>query len=187
MVGIDMENNDLKNIFNGIFTSSSVERMESDFSPLPKGEYLVIIDRPELKANKSGTGTNLNLKLAVECGKYTNRIIFDNMCITNPSEFAERIAQTKLAQICDALGIGDLHSSNQLYGGRLLAAIDVELDRYATEKYGNTTYRNTVKRYLPLVRVSVDPLPVAVNKPARAKAVATLKALDDDFNDDVPF
>lgn len=165
---------DLSALFgNTTFKPADVEEVEINFAPLPKGQYRVHITESEVNPNKSGTGTNMTLKLVVQDGKYTNRIIFENLCVKHNNATAQAIAQTRLKQICESLKITQLKDSIQLHDKDLMVSLDVELDIYATEKAGpgsDPIYRNTIKGYSPA--------------PAQAKAKAPVDEVE---LEDIPF
>jgi len=178
----------LSSLFNNnAFDPSTVEPMESDFSPIPKGAYPVVITESEIMPNKAGTGTNLTLKLVVQDGKHKNRILFDNLCVQHQNQVAQQIAQTKLAQICQAVGIGQLQDTDQLHDKQLIANVDVDFDEYQTNKHNNGEkyYRNAIKSYAkdPNATASATQAP---SKPKAAKAAPAL-ADGDEYDDDRPF
>ena len=157
---------------NKAFNPAVVEEVNTDFSPLPKGEYLIHITESEIAENKSGTGTNLTLKLVVQDGKYKNRVIFENLCVVHQNPTAQGIAQTRLKQICEAVKVAALKDSSQLHDKPLVVNLDVELDKYATNNHpmNEPQFRNQVKGYR-----------AAKNQPAPAQVV------DDEYSDDIPF
>lgn len=152
---------------NKAFNPSEVEEVSGDFSPLPKGGYLIHITESEIGPNKSGTGTNLTLKLVVQDGKYRNRIIFDNLCVQHANATAQAIAQTRLKQICESVGIKKLTDTSQFHDKPIIVNVDVEFDEFQTNKHNNGEryYRNSIKGYAP----------------AKVEEVAG------DFDDDIPF
>lgn len=168
----------LANLFgNKAFNPANVDPLEMDFLPLPKGVYVIMITDSEISQTKTGTGTLLTLKLIVQEDKFKNRILFDNLCVQHRNNTAERIGQTKLAQICEALSIKQLKDSAQLHDQLLQVNIELEFDEYQTNKKqdGERYYRNNVKKYLPINRVATEPT-------ASSKA-----SKDVDYDDDIPF
>lgn len=132
---------------NKAFNPSSVEEMEGGFDTVPKGEYKIHITESEVMPNKSGTGTNLTLKLVIQDGKFRNRVLFDNLCVVHQNPTAQAIAQSRLKQMCDALGIKALKDSSQLHDKPITACVSVELDKYQTERNGVETFRNNIRSY----------------------------------------
>jgi hypothetical protein len=134
---------------NKAFNPLDVEELEVGFAPVPKGIYSIIIVESELTPNKNGTGTNLTLKLIIQEGKAKGRTLFDTLCVVHKNEIAQRIAQTRMKQICTALGIGQVNDTSQFHDKPLSVSIDVELDEYSTNKRndGEKVYRNIIKAY----------------------------------------
>jgi len=156
---------------NKAFNPLNVEELEIGYAPVPKGIYSIIIADSELAPNKNGTGTNMTLKLIIQDGKAKGRTLFDNLCVVHKNEIAQRIAQTRMKQICTALGIGQVKDTSQFHDKPLNVSIDVELDEYGTNKRndGEKVYRNSIKAYEG-----------APSKPVLAAAGV-------DFDDDIPF
>jgi hypothetical protein len=156
---------------NTTFKPAEVEPLEMGFDPIPKGQYPIIITDSEIAPTKSGNGTMMTLKLVIQDGKFKNRILFENLCVQHSNETAQRIAQTRLAQICQSLNISALKDSVQLHDKPLLINVDVELDKYQSDRQGSTVYRNAIKGYAPAA-----PAP---------KAAAP--AVEEDILEDIPF
>ena len=134
---------------NKAFNPMDVEELEVGFEPVPKGIYSIIITDSELAPNKAGTGTNLTLKLIIQEGKAKGRTLFDNLCVVHKNEIAQRIAQTRMKQICTALHIGEVKDTSQFHDKLMKVSVDVELDEYGTNKRndGVKVYRNAIKAY----------------------------------------
>jgi len=137
----------LQSLFGNAFNPAAVEEVNTDFSPLPKGEYLVQISDSEIAQNKSNTGTNLTLKLVVQDGKYKNRIVFENLCVVHQNATAQGIAQSRLKQICEALKVKALKDTSQLHDKNLVVSVDVEKDKYKSDMTGQDEWRNSIKGY----------------------------------------
>ncbi len=150
------------------FKPAEVEEVSGDFSPLPKGLYAVTITESEIKPTSNGNGTLLTLKLVVDEGKYRNRILFDNLCVQHTNLTAQGIAQTRLKQICEAVSVKKLQDTSQIHDKALMVNLDVEFDKFQSDKTGQQAFRNSFKGYQPL-----------------NKEVVTSN--DDDDFDDAPF
>ena len=89
-----------------------------DFTPLPAGEYIALIDKSEIKATKDGQGAYLSLQWKlVNNLKENGRIVFDNLNLQNKNQQAVEIANKRLKSICVACGIsGVVTDSEQLHG-----------------------------------------------------------------------
>ena len=73
---------------------------ESQFSPVPNGDYPVIITESEMKPTKNGAGQYLQLVLEVIEGPYKGRKVWERLNIVNSNQTAVEIAQRSLSQIC---------------------------------------------------------------------------------------
>lgn len=164
----------LANVLGGNFKPAEVDPYEADYTPLPKGQYEIKITDSEVGQTKSGNGTLLTLQLVVQSGKFSGRVLFENLCVQHVSEKAQRIAQTRLKQICDSLKIKQLKDSSQLHDKSLLVLVDVEFDQYASSKLpeGEKAYRNTIRGYSPIAGQ-----PITAREPGS----------DDELDDDIPF
>lgn len=169
---------DLSSLFGGNFNASEVERVETEFKPLPKGDYPVTITESEVGPSNNGNATILTLKIVVSDGKYTNRVLFDSLCVQHStSPVAQQIAQTRLAQICDAVNVKQLKDTSQLHDKPLIASLKTEIDKYQTDKAreydpsAEPVYRNSITKYGPAV-VTQQPA-----QPAMAEMA----------DDDIPF
>jgi Protein of unknown function (DUF669) len=156
---------------NTAFKPADVEPMEMDFDPIPKGQYTIHITDSEINPTKNGNGTLLALKAVIQEGKYKNRILFDNLCVQHTNATAQAIAQTRLKQICESLKISALKDTVQMHDKPLLINVNVELDKYQSERQGAPVYRNAIKGYAPAA-----PAP---------KAAST--AVEEEILEDIPF
>jgi len=116
---------DLESIFGSEFDSSQFDPM-GDYDLLKPGKYPVEIEEASVQPTKAGNGHYIKLKLRVIDGEYSNRVLFDNLNIDNPSQQAVEIAKRTLSAICGALNIGKIKDSAQLVGGKLLAHVKVK-------------------------------------------------------------
>ncbi len=135
---------------NNAFKPAEVEEVEGGFDPVPKGQYTVQVTESEVMPNNLGTGTNLTLKLVIQDGKFKNRVIFDNLCVVHKNATAQAIAQSKLKQICESVGIKALKDSSQLHDKNISVFIVVAKDDYKTEKQGVDVFRNNIRSYASL-------------------------------------
>lgn len=77
----------------------------TDFEAIPAGKYLAVITESEVKANKSGTGSYLQLTFQVIDGEYKNRFLWARLNLDNPNSTAVKIARGELSAICRAVGV----------------------------------------------------------------------------------
>ncbi len=86
------------------FDANQVEPT-GDFEPIPAGKYLAVITDSEMKANKAGTGSLLQLTFQVVEGEYQNRLLWTRLNLDHPNAIAVQIARADLSAICRAVGV----------------------------------------------------------------------------------
>jgi hypothetical protein len=77
---------------------------ESQYSPLPSGEYVAIITDSDVKTTKKGDGQYLELTYQIADGPYSGRQVWVRITLANPNATAVTIGQTHLAQLRHATG-----------------------------------------------------------------------------------
>ena len=123
------------------FNANDVEPNEG-FSPLPAGDYQVIITESQMKKTKDGSGQYLELKMQILNGQYQNRVIFDRLNLVNKSDVAVQIAKGTLSSICRAVNVLTPNDSSELHNKPLTASLKIRKDQE-----GNP--QNEVKGYKP--------------------------------------
>lgn len=98
---------------------------ESQFTPVPNGDYPVIITESEFKDTKSGGGQYLQLVLEIIEGPYKGRKIWDRLNLKNSNVTAVEIAQRALSQICHAVGHLNLTDTVDLHNKPMIAKLVV--------------------------------------------------------------
>ncbi|MCI0333660.1 MAG: DUF669 domain-containing protein [Planctomycetes bacterium] len=86
------------------FNANDVEPA-TDFEAIPAGKYLAVITETEVKPNKLGTGSYLQLTFQVMEGEYKNRFLWARLNLDNPNATAVKIARAELSAICRAVGV----------------------------------------------------------------------------------
>lgn len=139
-----------------------------DYTPLPEGEYQVVIKNAAVLPTKSDpNGQVINLRLDVQGPTHVGRVVFSNINIRNKSEQAEQIGRGQLKAVMSALGIATLTDTDQLIGGQLIVKLSVRAAR-TDEKTGKTyEASNDVKAYKPAGGAPMA-APGAMPKPAAA-------------------
>ncbi len=99
---------------------------ESQFAPVPNGDYPVIITDSEIKDTKSGGGQYLQLVLEVIDGPYKGRKVWDRLNLVNSNATAVEIGQRALSQICHAVNHLNLTDSVELHGKPMIAKLVVK-------------------------------------------------------------
>jgi hypothetical protein len=86
------------------FDANQVEP-STDFDPIPAGKYLAVVTESEIKPNKAGTGSFLQLTFQVVEGEFKNRCLWARLNLDNPNDTAVKIARAELSAICRAVGV----------------------------------------------------------------------------------
>ena len=86
------------------FDANAVEP-QSDFAPLPAGDYLAMIVDSQMKDTKTGRGQYLELTLQVVDGPMAKRLLWDRLTLIHDNAKTVEINQRKLSSICHAVGV----------------------------------------------------------------------------------
>ena len=148
------------------FDATKVE--PNNFSPLPAGDYQMMVIASDMKATKDGKGKYLELKLQVVSGQFQNRTLFDRLNLVNANEQAVQIAKGTLSSICRAVNVLQPKDSSELHNKVLTATVKVKADAD-----GNP--RNEIGGYKPRHTQSVQQ-PVAKNMIEEAFETVPAKA-----------
>jgi len=96
------------------FDASQVEPATT-FDPIPAGKYLAMITASEMKPNKAGTGSYLELTFTILEGEHKGRQLWARLNLDNPNEMAVKIARAELSAICRAVGVLTPRDSIELH------------------------------------------------------------------------
>jgi len=96
------------------FDANQVEP-NSTFDPVPAGKYLAVITESQMKPNKAGTGSLLQMTFQIIEGEYKNRLLWTRLNLANPSATAVQIARADLSAICRAVGVLAPKDSTELH------------------------------------------------------------------------
>jgi hypothetical protein len=130
------------------YNPENVEDLGDGFKVIPPGTYNVIIVESDVADTKAGTGKILKLKYQIIDGANVGDTIADNINIINPSEVAQKIGQSQLKNICDAIGHkGLLKDSTQLHGKPL--AVKVVIEDFTSNTTGKVLQSNKVEKRMP--------------------------------------
>jgi hypothetical protein len=91
--------------------------------PLPPGRYLAEIVASEMRSNRSGRGSHLELEFAIADGEHDGRRLWTRLNVDHPNDTAVRIAKQDLASICRAVGIDRLTDTEELHGKTLVVVL----------------------------------------------------------------
>ena len=110
---------------------------QGDRTPLPAGDYKVVIEKSEKKPTKKGTGHLLELVLKVVDGEHSGRMVWERLNIWNPNQKAAEIAAATLSAICHATGVMKPNASEQLHNIPMIASVVVEERKDAKGEFSN--------------------------------------------------
>lgn len=96
------------------FDANQVEPT-GDFEPIRAGKYLAVITDSEMKPNKAGTGSLLQLTFQIIEGEHQNRLIWTRLNLDHPNATAVQIARADLSAICRAVGVLSPRDSVELH------------------------------------------------------------------------
>ena len=96
------------------FDASQVEPAAT-FDTIPAGKYVAMITASEMKPNKAGTGSFLELVFTIVEGQYKGRQLWGRLNLDNPNELAVKIARAELSAICRAVGVLTPRDSVELH------------------------------------------------------------------------
>lgn len=144
-----------------------------DFPILPAGVYIAQINRSEVKPTKAGTGTYLSLGFQILDGEFANRIIFQNITLSNPNQVAAQIGREQLAQLAGACGLLNVGDSQELHGIPMQIKVAIRKD-----KTGQYDDQNEIKKFMaygnaPIAHASVTAPTTA--QPTTSATPATAK------------
>lgn len=115
---------------------------QTDFAPIPAGDYTAMIIDSQMKPTKTGRGQYLELTLQVIDGQFANRMIWDRLTLVHDNPKTVEIAQRQLSAICHAVGVLQVQDSAQLHNLPMV----VRLKYIDDQQYGA---KNEVASYKP--------------------------------------
>ena len=130
------------------------------FSPIPKGDYRVVVESSEQKDSAKGFPM-LNLTCVIIDGEHEGRKLFDMIILRHENEKAEEIGLRKLKQLKLATGKPDAREEHELWDIPVIARVTVEEDK--SGQYGP---RNRIQSFSPTDRTASAPKKAAESKPA---------------------
>ena len=142
------------------FDANAIEP-QSDFAPLPAGDYLAMIVDSQMKDTKTGRGQYLELTLQVVDGPMANRLIWDRLTLIHDNPKTVEINQRKLSAICHAVGVLQVTDSAQLHNRSLVVRVKYVED----QQYGP---KNEVGGYKPANGQGGAPAQAAAATPSTA-------------------
>jgi hypothetical protein len=136
------------------------------YTPIPAGDYLVAVKKVEMKPTKSGTGTMLQMTLAVIEGEHKNRVVFERLNVVNENVTAQEIAQRRVAQYSLFSGKHPISDAADLVNCVFAVTVGVR-----TDPTGQYAPSNEVRSVKQAPGVAAAPRPAA-NPPVAAVPAA---------------
>ena len=96
------------------FDANQVEPTAA-LDPIPAGKYPAVITESEMKPNKAGTGSYLQLTFQIIDGPFNNRVLWARLNLDNPNATAVKIARAELSAVCRAVGVLAPNDSAELH------------------------------------------------------------------------
>jgi len=150
----------------------SMEIEERSYGVIPAGEYLMQLDKSEMKNTKAG-GLMLAATFRIIDGDYENRLIFENFNLKG-SEQAVKIGTENLGRLCKAVGAPTIRYPEAYTHKPFIGKVRVQQSK--DPQYPDP--QNRVVEYYPLDHAQapeppkqVGPRPAA--RPAQASAPAS--------------
>jgi len=122
------------------FNANEVEPT-TDFDPIPAGKYEAVITESEVKPNKAGTGSYLQITFQILEGEYKGRFLWARLNLDNPNATAVKIARGELSAICRAVGVMHPKDSVELHDLPLVISVKCKKRRDTEE------LQNEIKGY----------------------------------------
>lgn len=110
------------------FFDASQVSPQDNFTPLPAGEYLVMVIDSEVKVTKDGTGSYLATTMQVMDGPFKGRMVWDNIQMQNKNPTTVEIGQRQLSGLCHAVGVLQLRDSVQLHNILMIVKLIIKDD-----------------------------------------------------------
>ena len=152
------------------FNPDNVEHMDT-FEVIPPGSYPVVIVESDVKDTKEKTGKILELKYQIIEGPHTSKTLIDRLNIINKSDVAQKIGQSQLKDICEAIGFkGQLTNSEALHGKPF--SVSVEVETFKSNKNDKNLQSNKIAKRMTRQAAQTAPLPDVSAQTSAAKTAA---------------
>ena len=135
----------------GMTYTADPENVQGDYTPVPPGDYRVMVKDSDLKPTSNGRGNYIQLDLEILEGEHKGRTLIERLNIDNPNEKAVEIAQRTLNAICVAVGKMSISDTAELHNIPMLAVVKVDPPKPyvkdGVEMPGSPS--NSIKTYKP--------------------------------------
>lgn len=153
---------DLTGVFGGAFDARTVNP-ESEFTPIPAGDYLAMIVDSGMKETKDKRGQYLELVHEIIDGPYKGRKVWERLNLVNANEQTVAIAKRQLSNCCHGVNVFPCTDSQQLHNKPVLIRVKFEKGE------GNNNDKNSIKEWKS---ASGTPAPTGYVAPANDTAAA---------------
>ena len=97
-----------------------------DFSPIPVGDYAMVVSDSEIKATKDGLGKYIKLKIEIIDGQYQGRLLFVNLNLWNQNPTAVEIAKKEFGALCKAVNVLFATDTAQVHNIPFIGKVAIE-------------------------------------------------------------
>jgi len=109
------------------FDATTVDPLGMGYTPIPEGDYEVVIVGSQNKPTKAGTGSYLEFKCQVASGKHAKHVLFARLNLKNQNPAAVEMAKRELSAICHATGVLRPKSKEDLHNIPVMVRV-IEMD-----------------------------------------------------------
>lgn len=153
----------------GMTYTADPNNVQGDYTPVPPGEYKVIVKDSDMKENGKRNGHYIQLDLEIIEGEHAGRTLIERLNIDNPNQQAVDIAQRTLNAICVAVGKMSIADTVELHNVPMIAVVKVDPPKPyikdGVEMPGSPS--NSIKTYKPVTAAAAPALaPAASAAPA---------------------
>lgn len=134
------------------FDASAQPAMDN-FSPIPVGDYAMVVTDSEIKATKDGLGKYIKLKIEIIDGQYQGRLLFVNLNLWNQNPTAVEIAKKEFGALCKAVNVLFATDTAQVHNIPFVGKVSIEPGK---DVYGP---QNRIKGYISYATANAPVLP----------------------------
>lgn len=109
----------------GTYTADP-NNVQGDYTPVPPGEYRVMVKDSDMKPTRDNRGNYIQLELEILEGEHKGRTLTERLNIDNPNQQAVDIAQRTLNAICVAVGKMSIADTVELHNIPMIAVVKVD-------------------------------------------------------------
>src|SRR5690625_4032858 len=140
---------------------------DQDNTPLPPGDYIVEVEKAEVRKTKNEQGLGCNVTFDVLGPDHTGRKLFNWFNLRHSNQKAEEIGQREFASLCKACGVPMIKDSDELLGKKL--TVRVRIDKRDRDSNEISSYKPVEGQSAPAP--TTQPTQVA-NQPQQPAEVA---------------